>query len=612
VKVTVFDIETDGFDATKIHVFSWGSPGGTLSSTSDYNVMRDVVENAECLVGHNIVGFDLPVLKRLAGAVPKGMIVDTLALSWYLNHKHSRHGLEAYGERYGVPKPKIDDWENLSYEDYRYRCEEDVQINLRLWVDLERKLKRLYRDGYDHLLRYLTFKMECLHEQGEYGWRLDVEKAQELHDRLALEKENKEIELRDVMPPKVLTTTYHPPLKHEKVNKDGSPNHYWGVWRQRLKDAMLPLTTLTPITVVKGTEPGNPNSHVQMKDWLFSLGWQPRTFDYKPGEKWGEEKRIPQTKKDGELCSSVKELIEVEPKLAVYDGLTVISHRLSVVKGFLESHKGGYLKATAHGLTNTFRFKHEKPLVNIPGVDSPYGEEIRGCLIAPDGYQLIGCDMVSLEDTTKRHYMQPLDPEYVAEMSQEGYDPHLDLAKYAGEVTQEQIDQHNNGSTNLKSIRKNYKAANYACVYGVKETTLSRQTGLTKSKAKKLIEAYWQRNWAVKKIADSRKVREINGEKWIYNEVSGFWHSLRADKDRWSTTNQSTGVYCFDTFVAYCRAAGLKIIGQFHDEIIVLSNDAEGDVRILNECCNKLNEKLKLNVQLGIDYKVGQNYAEVH
>ena len=53
--------------------------------------------------------------------------------------------------------------------------------------------------------------------------------------------------------------------------------------------------------------------------------------------------------------------------------------------------------------------------------------------------------MTSLEDTTKRHYMYPYDPDYVAEMSQDGFDPHLDLAKHAGSVTQNQIDRYNNG-----------------------------------------------------------------------------------------------------------------------------------------------------------------------
>jgi len=71
-------------------------------------------------------------------------LVDTLALSWYLNHDRPKHGLEGYGEDYGVPKPVIKDWDSLTPEDYAHRCNEDVRINYRLWVDLQNKLRRLY------------------------------------------------------------------------------------------------------------------------------------------------------------------------------------------------------------------------------------------------------------------------------------------------------------------------------------------------------------------------------------------------------------------------------------------------------------------------------------
>jgi hypothetical protein len=78
--------------------------------------------------------------------------------------------------------------------------------------------------------------------------------------------------------------------------------------------------------------------------------------------------------------------------------------------------------------------------VNLPSVDKPYGDVIRGVLTCPDGYVLAGADMTSLEDTTKRHYMKPLDPDYVEEMSQEGFDPHLSLAVYAGDLTKDEYD----------------------------------------------------------------------------------------------------------------------------------------------------------------------------
>lgn len=610
----VFDLETDGLldKLTKIHVFSWSVVGsGVVQSTDNLSVIQHVLQTATTIVGHNIVGFDLPALKMF-NITTEADIIDTLPLSWYLEPKRIRHGLGDWGVTVGVPKPVVDDWDNLTYEDYEHRCEEDVKINLEVLSILERKLTRLYRDEGEakRLTDYLAFKMRCARDQEVYGWRLDVLKAEQLQQTLQQMKESSQQRLSAAMPTKPITKVMNPPKVMRK--KDGSLSSRGEAWQQLLKENYMPASTMQPMTVLVRHEAGNPGSHEQVKDWLYELGWKPQTFKYVRGEGYGEERKIPQLRDGSELCPSVLSLAEVEPSIKLLEDLTVTSHRLGVVNAYLSCEVDGWLSAGVAGLTNTFRFKHRKPLVNLPAVDKPWGKELRGCLIAPEGEQLVGCDMVSLEDTTKRHYMQPIDPDYVREMQIEGFDPHLDLAKHAGAVTQEQIDQHNAGTINLGSIRKGYKAANYACVYGVGAATLSRTTGLKSTEAQKLIKAYWGRNWAVEKIAETRKVREINGEAWILNEVSGFWHSLRSEKDRWSTTNQSTGVYCFDQYVMLVKAAGERVIGQFHDEVIVATDDYKRTERVLLECKDKLNDKMKLNVPLGVDYAVGNNYAEIH
>ena len=608
----LFDLESDGLldKLTKIHVFSWSVVGSdVVQSTSDLSTIQEVLHKATTVVGHNIVAFDLPAL-QMFDIYTDADIIDTLPLSWYLEPTRLRHGLGDWGVTVGVPKPVVTDWDNLSYEDYKHRCEEDVKINLEVLSILERKLTRLYGDDHKRLTDYLTFKMQCARDQEVYGWRLDVPKAQALQATLQQMKETSEQELSSAMPTKPITKVMNPPKIMYK--KDGTLSSRGEAWQQLLKEHYMPASTMQPMTILVGHEAGKPTSHQQVKDWLYDLGWKPQTFKYVRGEGYGEERKIPQVRDGSDLCQSVLDLAEQEPSIKLLENLTVTSHRLGVVNAYLSCEVDGWLSAGISGLTNTFRFKHRKPLVNLPAVDKPWGTELRGCLIAPEGEVLVGCDMVSLEDTTKRHYMQPIDPDYVQEMQVEGFDPHLDLAKHAGAVTQEQIDQHNAGEINLGSIRKGYKAANYACVYGVGAATLSRQTGLKTTASQALIKAYWGRNWAVEKIAETRKVREIKGEKWILNEVSGFWHSLRSEKDRWSTTNQSTGVYCFDQYVMLVKAAGEKVIGQFHDEIIVATDDKARTERVLVESKDKLNHKMKLNVPLGVDYAVGNNYAEIH
>jgi hypothetical protein len=210
--------------------------------------------------------------------------------------------------------------------------------------------------------------------------------------------------------------------------------------------------------------------------------------------------------------------------------------------------------------------------------------------------------------------MQPIDPDYVAEMSREGFDPHLDLAKHAGVISQDDIDMHNSGERDLKALRKNYKVVNYSATYGVGAKKLSRTTGLSVVDSKKLLDAFWSRNHAIVEVAEGLNTKEVYGRTWLKNPVSGFYYSLRSDKDRFSTLNQSTGVFCFDSWVALCRQNGVKTIGQFHDEVIALVGNGEEQVvrGTMENAITKLNERLQLNVPLGIDVQFGINYAKIH
>jgi len=108
----------------------------------------------------------------------------------------------------------------------------------------------------------------------------------------------------------------------------------------------------------------------------------------------------------------------------------------------------------------------------------------------------------------------------------------------------------------LTEIRKKAKVVTYSAVYGVGKQKLARETGMTVKEAGGLLEAYWKRNWAVKKVAQDQYTKEVGGYTWLKNPVSGFWHELRYDKDRWSTTNQSTAVYVFDSWLARARLKG--------------------------------------------------------
>ena len=199
----VFDIEANGLDdADEIHCLSVNE-NGKIRSTSNYSNMRSFFSREDLvLIGHNIIRYDIPTLERILDIKIKAKLIDTLALSWYLEPKLDVHGLESWGERFGVPKPPISDWKNLPVKEYIHRCEEDVKINTRLWERQWRQLNKLYgsEEGVWKLIDYLMFKMDCALEQEKSRWKADIPKIESLLDKLRPELQEKVDRLAQVMP----------------------------------------------------------------------------------------------------------------------------------------------------------------------------------------------------------------------------------------------------------------------------------------------------------------------------------------------------------------------------------------------------------------------------
>lgn len=215
--------------------------------------------------------------------------------------------------------------------------------------------------------------------------------------------------------------------------------------------------------------------------------------------------------------------------------------------------------------------------------------------------------------------MKPLDPDYVEEMSQPGFDPHLNLAMFAGACTQEEIDFYNNGDKTyvlkLKPIRKGFKAANYSAIYGVGKAKLARELGISQAEAAKLLEAYWKRNWSIREVVRQAQTKTLKDDSlWVYNPVSRFWMPLRNQKDIFSTLNQSTGVFVFDTWLSFVLKEDIPVILQYHDEFLgyIPKGQREKYEAKVDSATDKLNNALKLNVDIFSDTQFGNNYAECH
>ena len=158
----VFDLETNGLlhDLTRIHCLAiYDSTTDEVETYNDeknnkYSISEGIGKLlvADTIVGHNIIGFDIPCLGKLYNYfTPSHRIIDTLLLSrlyhpniYDIDHKHKwrhmplqlygRHSLESYGYRLGEYKGefgKTSDWSEWSQEMEDY-CAQDVVVTKKL------------------------------------------------------------------------------------------------------------------------------------------------------------------------------------------------------------------------------------------------------------------------------------------------------------------------------------------------------------------------------------------------------------------------------------------------------------------------------------------------
>ena len=158
MKKLIFDIEANGLLNTVSKVWCIAA----MDYDTDQEFLLDIhqinrknilslFEPYDLIIGHNIIGYDLPLLNKLYGLELKfdgSTIIDTALWSRVLNldrelpkgcpttirmsnGKSKRigpHSLEAHAYSLGHKKVEIDDWENYD-EKILDRCIIDVRIN---------------------------------------------------------------------------------------------------------------------------------------------------------------------------------------------------------------------------------------------------------------------------------------------------------------------------------------------------------------------------------------------------------------------------------------------------------------------------------------------------
>ena len=158
----IFDLETNGllYDVTRVHclaiydtetkqMLTYNDEGNTEPLTRGIQRLEDASE----IVGHNIINYDIPVIRKLYPWFSNvGRVLDTLVLSRVCHpdilsidgkrkwknmplQLYGRHSLESYGYRLGEYKGsfgKTSDWKEWSQEMQDYMVQ-DVVVTTKLW-----------------------------------------------------------------------------------------------------------------------------------------------------------------------------------------------------------------------------------------------------------------------------------------------------------------------------------------------------------------------------------------------------------------------------------------------------------------------------------------------
>jgi len=110
----------------------------------------EFLSEAETIIGHNILKFDLPVLKKLYDFEYDGELIDTLVVSRLLYPDRPKpkgyigkanHSISAWGYRVGRGKPDHNEWDRFSPE-MLHRCREDVLITELVYYELLKEMKK--------------------------------------------------------------------------------------------------------------------------------------------------------------------------------------------------------------------------------------------------------------------------------------------------------------------------------------------------------------------------------------------------------------------------------------------------------------------------------------
>ena len=612
----IWDLETNGLipevdtiwclvmqDITTKEIYSYSDFDDNLPSLEEG--LQKLLK-ADLIAGHNIIGYDLPVLKRLLGWEPRPSqtVWDTLLMSQLCMFQRThRHGLAGWGEFFKYPKGDYNDWTNYNQEMLTY-CIQDVTLNTKVY-------ERLSREASIQIKARPQFK-QALNLEHDFaivnaeitakGWLFNMPKAKELKENLTWKLHA----IEDELEPQLGSVCM---LKGSKevdkiVKKNGDYYKLITDWYDLDADTKASESFIIgPFSRIEFSEV-RLGQLAEVKKYLSDIGWKPDDWTFKKVKgKW--------IKMSPKLTdSSLEPLGIVGSMISDY---YMLRQRLSMVDSWIEmvaKWGDGRLHGDMFTIgTPSFRCRH-RGIVNIPGVHSQYGKDLRALLTCERGRRLVGADSAGNQFRGLAHYMG--DDEFTSSV-------------VVGKES-DGTDAHSRNAAILGISRTKAKSFIYAYLFGAGAAKLGEViTGLKSPKAGKLADAKFKAAFPKLKDLKDSLISEYNHNKM----KTGIGFIIGADGRRVVVSSEHQllnyllqtleGITCKSALVyQYKKIKELGIEGTYpilfyHDETawVTPTKHAKTVLEISIAGFREGPKSVDVTCMDG-DGKIGINYAEIH
>ena len=573
----VFDIETDDLNATKVWCIVAQDPltGEIFKFTPDeLQKGYEFLSTADTLIGHNIIGFDIPMIHKFSDVdLSKIPVIDTLVLSRLFNPtREGGHSLENWGYKLGFNKIDFNDYLNYSQEMLDY-CVRDVQLNTQVFKELRKESKGFSKDS----IELEQGVARIIKQQETNGFKFDILHAELLLAELREKKQAIEDEVQKTFKPKWVDSKLVTPY----IKKDGQLSKR-GLTDEEYTNC-LNTSNYNPF-MRKTLQEFNLGSRKQIGEYLIDFGWKPDRFT-PTGQPIVDEKTL-------------SKITHIHEAKLIADFL-LLQKRIAQIDSWFEAVTDD---GRVHGFvipngTITGRMTHRNPnMAQVPSVSSPFGKECRACWTVEEGNVLLGVDASGLEIRMLAHYMA--DEEFI------------------NEIINGDIHTANQRLAQLES-RDKAKTFIYALMYGAGDEKLGSVVGGSKADGRRARQHFFDNKPSFKSLRD--RVQRASTKTYLKG-IDGRKLYVRNQHSALNTLLQGAGsivmkkaLVDLDSMLRL-NTIDYKFVANIHDEwqIEVKESQAEFTGSLAVDSIIKAGESFNLRCPLDGEYKIGGNWSETH